>query len=88
MSKKRPGQLVPAISDLATDLDRLFLHDWADKGTAAQLRRIAVLIARDRIRRRLRELRPTAEIIAFRRPTPPLQRTVEIAGSGRNRSRR
>jgi hypothetical protein len=69
MSKKRPGQLVPTTS-LAADLDRLFLHDWADKGTAAQVRRIAVLIARDKILRRLRAPRPTAEIIAFRRPKP------------------
>jgi hypothetical protein len=47
MSKKRPEGLVPD-TDLPTDLDRLFLHDWADKGTAAQVRRIAVLISRDR----------------------------------------
>jgi hypothetical protein len=67
MSKKRPEGLVPD-TDLPTDLDRLFLHDWADKGTAAQVRRIAVLISRDRILRRLREPQPTAEIIVFRRP--------------------
>ena len=70
MNKKRPGQFVPMTS-LAADLDRLFLHDWADKGTPAQVRRIAVLIARDKILRRLRAPRPTAEIIAFRRPTTP-----------------
>jgi hypothetical protein len=70
MSKKRPDEPVPTTS-LATDLDRLFLRDWADKGTAAQVRRIAVLIARDRILRRLREPRPSAEILVFRRPTPP-----------------
>jgi hypothetical protein len=83
MTKKRPGEHVPTTS-LATDLDRLFLHDWADKGTPAQVRRIAVLIARDRILPRFREPRPTAEIIAFPRSAPAVQRMVETAANGRS----
>ena len=71
----------------ATGLDRLFLHDRADKGTPAQVRRIAVLIARDRILPRLRAPRPTAEIIAFPRSPPAVQRTVETGARRPGRRR-
>jgi hypothetical protein len=60
-------------ADIET-IDRALLHGWAANGSAAEVRRIAVLIARDRVlkcleeQRRLARWTGPAEVVDFQHP--------------------